>query len=144
MVLNAWATWCPPCVSELPDLDRFYKKYHDQGVVVLAVNVGDDPATAAHFVEKRGFSFPVLVDTRESLPHFSLTARECFGTCMLALCTCVIWRNGSKTYSEEIQQESTDILARITRIEHEHEEHEEHESSDALSKCFAPYTWLLL
>lgn len=39
IVVNFWATWCPPCISEMPDLQLLHDKYHDKGVTVIGVNV---------------------------------------------------------------------------------------------------------
>src|SRR5262245_1629613 len=42
LVLNFWATWCPPCIDEIPSLDRFQKRFANDGVVVLAISVDKD------------------------------------------------------------------------------------------------------
>lgn len=42
IIVNFWATWCPPCTREMSSLDNLYKTYKDKGLVVLAVNVGED------------------------------------------------------------------------------------------------------
>lgn len=62
-VLNFWATWCPPCRAEIPDLNRFYEKYNRQQVMVLGVNLQEDPGQVKGFVKKNGMKFPVLTDT---------------------------------------------------------------------------------
>lgn len=62
ILINTWATWCPPCKAEMPDLNAFYKRYQDQGFVVLAINAGEAPATAQTFAHEYRLDFPVLVD----------------------------------------------------------------------------------
>jgi len=62
VVLNTWATWCGPCRSEMPDLETFALKYADQGLVVLAVNVGESAEQVAGFIQQEGYTFPVLLD----------------------------------------------------------------------------------
>jgi peroxiredoxin len=62
VLLNTWATWCPPCLAEMPDLEAYYRQHQDDGFVVLAVNDGESPGAVAAFVEERGFTFPVLLD----------------------------------------------------------------------------------
>jgi len=62
VLINAWATWCPPCQLEMPDLNAFYSTYRDQGFAVLAIDVGEPPATAADFARAYNLKFPILVD----------------------------------------------------------------------------------
>ena len=52
LVLNFWATWCPPCVEETPSLSRFAQEYADKGVVVLGVSVDKDPKAYQNFLKK--------------------------------------------------------------------------------------------
>ena len=65
IVISFWATWCKPCVAEMPHLQRMYEKRKGEGFVVLAVSL-DGPETEAEvapFVKSKGFTFPVLIDT---------------------------------------------------------------------------------
>ena len=64
VLLNFWATWCPPCVRETPRLVRVAEKYKGQGLVVLGVNTTyqDDPAKVSQFVRDQRISYPVLLD----------------------------------------------------------------------------------
>lgn len=64
VLINFWATWCPPCVREIPRLVRISEKYADQGLVVLGVNTTfqDDPAKVAQFVRDQNISYRVLLD----------------------------------------------------------------------------------
>ncbi len=52
LVLNFWATWCPPCVQETPSLSQFAAQYSGKGVVVLGVSVDKDPKAYQQFLEK--------------------------------------------------------------------------------------------
>ena len=64
VLLNFWATWCPPCKAEMPDLDALQRIYGEsQGLVVLGINLQEDAGTVASFVQERNLSFPVLLDT---------------------------------------------------------------------------------
>lgn len=70
ILLNFWASWCPPCRSEMPDMEKFYQKYKDEGVVVLAVNLANtekSPGDGPAYVQENGFTFPVLVDKNGSV-----------------------------------------------------------------------------
>jgi peroxiredoxin len=61
VLVNFWATWCPPCRKELPDLDALYKKFRDQGFVVLAIS-DEPPDTVRSFLAKHKVAYPVLLD----------------------------------------------------------------------------------
>jgi cytochrome c biogenesis protein CcmG/thiol:disulfide interchange protein DsbE len=63
VLVNFWATWCPPCKAEMPDINAYYEARQDDGLVVLAVNAQEDTATVSSFIEATGFSFPVLLDS---------------------------------------------------------------------------------
>jgi len=64
VVVNLWATWCPPCRAEMPALQQLYEAHRDEGLVVVAVNatVQDSATAAGAFVAERGLTFPVLLD----------------------------------------------------------------------------------
>lgn len=63
VILNFWATWCPPCREEMPSMEMLYRKYKDQGLVILAVNVEQNggPLVQA-FLQRNPYSFPILLD----------------------------------------------------------------------------------
>ena len=61
VLVNFWATWCPPCRKEIPDLSALYRQFEKQGFVVLAIS--DEPADkVAPFVEQQHMPYPVLLD----------------------------------------------------------------------------------
>jgi peroxiredoxin len=61
VLVNFWATWCPPCRKEMPDLEALYDKYKDQGFVVLAIS-DEEAAKVTPFIGERKISYPVLLD----------------------------------------------------------------------------------
>ncbi|MDB4470850.1 TlpA family protein disulfide reductase [Deltaproteobacteria bacterium] len=64
VILNFWATWCPPCREEMPSMEMLYRKYKDQGLVILAVNTEKDGANLVkNFLQKTPYTFPILLDT---------------------------------------------------------------------------------
>lgn len=68
-LINFWGIWCPYCVREIPDLVRFNDKYHQRGVEILAVNVGDNPKNVPSFIKKNNMNFPVLFDKGNAVSH---------------------------------------------------------------------------
>ncbi len=62
VVVNFWATWCPPCRAEMPGLHEYYRDHLDDGFMMIAVNTGENPDLAAAFIAEMGFTFPVVVD----------------------------------------------------------------------------------
>ncbi|MBI3581087.1 MAG: TlpA family protein disulfide reductase [Nitrospinae bacterium] len=70
--LNFWATWCPPCLKEMPEMEEFYKKFKSKNLVMLAVSVDkDDPSKIASFIKDHGYTFEVFLDPDgESLDKF--------------------------------------------------------------------------
>lgn len=67
VLINTWATWCPPCQMEMPALQAFYEQHHDGGFVLLAINAGETREQAADFAQQYGLSFPILLDPQEQL-----------------------------------------------------------------------------
>lgn len=63
VVLNFWASWCGPCQTETPFLQRFSETYADRGVVVVGVNQQETLAAARSFAEKFSVAYPLLLDT---------------------------------------------------------------------------------
>ncbi len=64
VILNFWATWCPPCREEMPSMERLYQKYKDQGLVILAVSADENGKKAvSQFLQKTPYSFPILLDS---------------------------------------------------------------------------------
>jgi peroxiredoxin len=62
VLINAWATWCPPCVAEMPDLQAYYQAHRKEQFVILGINAGDSLSTTAAFVSQNGITFPILLD----------------------------------------------------------------------------------
>jgi peroxiredoxin len=62
VVLNFWATWCPPCVEEMPSLERLHRALGPEGLVVIGISVDDDEKAVREFVARAGVSFPMLRD----------------------------------------------------------------------------------
>jgi peroxiredoxin len=61
VLVNFWATWCPPCRREIPDLDALYKRFRDQGLVILAIT-DEEASIVRPFISQQKVSYPVLLD----------------------------------------------------------------------------------
>ena len=62
VLINFWATYCPPCEKEMPYLESAYQDYKDQGVEILAVNAEEPSLIVNQFAAKQKLSFPILLD----------------------------------------------------------------------------------
>lgn len=70
VVLNFWASWCPPCRAEMPDYEKAYRQYGSKGIVFLMVNLTDGSretvSTAKQFLKEEHYTFPAYFDTKFS------------------------------------------------------------------------------
>jgi cytochrome c biogenesis protein CcmG, thiol:disulfide interchange protein DsbE len=71
VLVNLWASWCPPCQAEMPDMQKAYEKYAPKGFTILAINTTyqDQKASALAFAAQRGLTFPVLFDMDGTVSH---------------------------------------------------------------------------
>lgn len=65
VMLNFWATWCPPCKAEMPDMEKFHQEVGDK-VVILAVNI-DPQLDVQAFVDEYKITFPIPLDTEDAV-----------------------------------------------------------------------------
>ncbi|MBM3727492.1 MAG: TlpA family protein disulfide reductase [Acidobacteria bacterium] len=68
LVLNFWATWCPPCIQELPTLNEFQRRLADRGVVVLGISVDKDEKKYAQFLSRVRVAFTTARDPEARVP----------------------------------------------------------------------------
>lgn len=67
VVVNFWATWCPPCLEEMPELSRMYRQYQPQGLVVLGIS-SDEPDKIRMFATETPVSYPLLSGELAAMP----------------------------------------------------------------------------
>ena len=70
VLLNIWATWCPPCVAEMPSMQKLYQELKDEGFLILAVSLDETGVEAVKpFIDKHRLDFPVLLDVKGEIKN---------------------------------------------------------------------------
>ncbi len=73
--LNFWASWCPPCKAEMPDIEKLYGQTKDSDLIILAVNIGEDSKTVKSFIDNNKYNFTILLDSNQSIAaEYNITA----------------------------------------------------------------------
>jgi peroxiredoxin len=73
VLVNNWATWCPPCRAEMPELHAYYESHKDEGFILIGISSGDSKSQIADFIQEYGLSFPMWQDpTSASLRAFGM------------------------------------------------------------------------
>jgi len=110
LVLNFWASWCPPCVAETPSLEEFAKEFGPQGVVVLGVSSDRNENLYHKFIQSHGITFETAID-----PNADISAS--YGTFQIPE-TYLIDRNG-KVLEKVISNQNwldPEFLARVRKM----------------------------
>jgi peroxiredoxin len=69
VLINFWATWCPPCIDEMPSLEKLYRALNEKGLEIVAVSVDDSSDEIEAFRKELGLSFTVLQDKGARISH---------------------------------------------------------------------------
>ncbi len=67
VMINFWASWCGPCRTEMPILEKLHTKYKPMGFTMVGINVEPDPKLAVDWLKSTPVSFPILLDTRSEV-----------------------------------------------------------------------------
>lgn len=73
VLLNFWASWCGPCVLEMPALQKLHEALKDKGFTVLAIAVDDDPALVKQFQKDKGLTFPIGMASADEVRAYKLS-----------------------------------------------------------------------
>ncbi len=65
ILVNLWATWCPPCKAELPVLQGYYENHADEGFVIIGIDFGEPEDTVASFIENARLTYPIWLDVEQ-------------------------------------------------------------------------------
>ncbi|OLB04140.1 MAG: hypothetical protein AUH14_11535 [Candidatus Rokubacteria bacterium 13_2_20CM_69_15_1] len=69
VLINFWATWCPPCREEMPAMERLWRQQRDQGFVLVAVSVDADTKQVKPYLDEHKLTFPVALDPKMDLAN---------------------------------------------------------------------------
>jgi len=98
VILNFWATWCPPCIREIPDFIKLQEKYGKRGLQFVGIAIDNQKAVKS-FVKKMGMNYPILLGDQEAV-DFAIS----LGNDMAGLpFTVIIDRNG-KIVAQQVGQ----------------------------------------
>lgn len=73
VIVNFWATWCPPCRREMPGLVKAYEAHKDEGLVIIEVDVAETPEQVAPFVAEKQMTMPVVLDQKQEITRLYRT-----------------------------------------------------------------------
>lgn len=104
VLLNIWATWCPPCREETPELQALYERYRDRGLEVVGVTIDGAAAESAvrTFVEDFGVTYTILHDPEERVSNI-FRIRGVPTTVLIGRNGTVLWRKVGPVHAEDSQ-----------------------------------------
>jgi len=110
--INFWATWCPPCIAEMPNIHQLYTQVKSDQIAFVMISLDDDPAKAQKFIRKKGFTFPVYFLNGVLPPVY---ASQVIPTTFVLSPTgqIVVRKEGMASYDN---QEFRDFLLKLTQI----------------------------
>jgi peroxiredoxin len=110
VVLNFWASWCPPCIAETPSLVNMQQQLKAKGVIVLAVSIDEDEQAYHQFIKQYGITFPTVRDPDGRIEHL-------YGTVKIPE-TYVIDRNGMlrRKFVSDVEWTAPDVMKFLSAL----------------------------
>jgi cytochrome c-type biogenesis protein len=109
VLLNFWATWCPPCEKEMPEFEQAFTNHQAEGFTILAVNNGETVAKVQEFRAEYALSFPLIMD-QQALINRQYGIRNYPSTFIIDRDGRIIFRTFGELTAEQIQAQITDAL----------------------------------
>ena len=109
LVINFWASWCPPCVEEMPALDQIAKEYVDKNVLIVGIGI-DSPSNIREFLQKTPVSYPIVIG---GLEGSSLSKQ--MGNSQGALPYTVILNSSGKAIYTKLGKISEDEIRKVIK-----------------------------
>ena len=73
IIIDFWATWCPPCQRSIPVLAELYNKYHERGFTVLGISTSDSEDILRPFIREKNIPYPILLGSNEVAKQYGVT-----------------------------------------------------------------------
>lgn len=110
VVLNFWASWCPPCIAETPSLVNMQQQLKSKGIVVVGISRDDDEQAYHRFIKQYGMQFPTVRDPSEKVEHL-------YGTVLIPE-TYIIDRHGvlRRKFVSDVEWTSPDVLKFLSSL----------------------------
>lgn len=110
-IINFWATWCPPCRKEIPELMALHKNYADRGVVVIGIAI-DDPEAVADYLHETAINYPLLMAGDQGIS----LARQLGDTVDAVPFTVIVNKQGDIIYRHPGEFNQQEILTVISPL----------------------------